>query len=63
MDQQRMRSEYERQQTHEGQVALRIKRELATEFSAVVNKPIKVGMIQPLINAVTGEVEKYFIAE
>lgn len=63
VDLKEMRREYERQQTHEGQEALRVKLELATRFSVVLNRPLKVGVIQPLRDSKTGEITRYFIAE
>ena len=63
MDQRTLKAEYERQQTHEGQSALMMKRNLAEQFSKVLNKPMKIGVVQPLINAQTGKTTKYFIVE
>ena len=63
VDQKELRMEYEKQNTHEGQEALRVKRELAARFSSVLNRPFEVGVIQPLKDGKTGETTKYFIAE
>lgn len=63
MDQQTMKEEYEKQQTREGQEALRVKRELAAQFTKVLNRPFRIGVIQPLKNSKTGEIAQYFIAE
>lgn len=46
MNQQELKAEYDRQQTHEGQEALRVKREMAAKFSKLLNRPFKVGTIQ-----------------
>ena len=63
VDQKEMGREYGRQMTHEGQEALRVKRELAARFSVVLNRPFKVGVIQPLRDGKMGEITRYFIAE
>lgn len=63
MNQQELKAEYDRQQTHEGQEALRVKREMAAKFSKLLNRPFKVGTIQPIKNYITGETTNYFIAE
>lgn len=63
VDQKELRREYEKQNTREGQEALRVKRELAARFSVVLNRPFEVGVIQPLRDGKTGEITRYFIAE
>ena len=63
MNLQQMKAEYERQQTHEGQEALRVKRELAAKFSGLINRPMKAGIVQPMRNGSTGKITGYFIAE
>ena len=63
MDQQKMRQAYEKQQTHEGREALRVRKELAQRFSVVLNRPMKVGLISALRDGETGEIARYFIAE
>ena len=58
-----LKRKYEKQQTHEGQEALRVKRELAERFSKMLNKPMKVGVFSALKDGRTGETTGYFIAE
>lgn len=54
---------YEMQQTKEGQAAVRAKREMIREFSKVLNRPLKVDVVQTLTHAKTNEILQYFIAE
>ena len=63
VEQQELKAEYQRQQTHEGQEALRVRRELAAIFSKVLNRPLRVGVVRPLVDGRTGETTGYFIAE
>lgn len=63
VEQQELKAEYDRQQTHEGREALRVRRELVAAFSKVLNRPLRVGVVQPLIDSRTGKTTSYFIAE
>lgn len=57
--------EYKRQQTEEGQQALRVQKEYARKLQErqITSGKLKVGELRPLINLQTGKVEKYFVSE
>lgn len=55
--------EYKKQQTEEGQQALRVKKNLARKICKIAKIKLQVGEIRPLINAKTGQVIQYFIAD
>lgn len=63
MEKQELEAEYQRQQTHEGREDLRVRRELAAIFSKVLNLPLRVGVVRPLVDGRTGKTTSYFIAE
>lgn len=63
-EQERLKMEYEKQQTPEGQAALQVKRDLLKKYRGITgNTPLNIGRVQPLYDARTGKITQYFIAE
>ena len=62
-EQERLKMEYEKQQTPEGQAALQVKRELLKKFRNINGiTQINAGEIQPLYDAESGKIKQYFKA-
>ena len=62
-EQERLKMEYEKQQTPEGQAALRVKRDLLKKFRNINGiTHLNAGEVQPLYDAETGKIKQYFIA-
>ena len=58
-----MEREYQKQQTPEGQAALKVKRELLQKFRDINGiTHLNAGEIQPLHDANSGKIIQYFIA-
>lgn len=62
MKSQQYMKEYKKQQTEEGQQALRVKKNLARKMGEIANAKLQVGEICPFINAKTGQVMQYFVS-
>lgn len=62
-EQERLKMEYEKQQTPEGQAALQVKRELLQKFRNIngITK-LNAGEVRPLYDGKTGEIKQYFIS-
>lgn len=62
-EQERLKAEYEKQQTPEGQAALQVKRDLLKKFRNINGiTHLNAGEVKPLYDATTGEIKQYFIA-
>ena len=60
-EQERLKLEYERQQTPEGQAALQVKRDLLRKFRNINGSShINAGEVQPLYDAKTGKILQYY---
>lgn len=62
-EQERLKAEYEKQQTPKGQAALQVKRDLLKKFRNINGiTHLNAGEVQPLYDAETGKIKQYFIA-
>ena len=62
-EQERLKAEYEKQQTPEGQAALQVKRDLLKKFWDINGiTHLNAGEVQPLYDAETGKIKQYFKA-
>ena len=50
---------YQKQKTEVGEMTQRKLDEMASAFSKVLNKPVKSGRLQPMINAQTNTITKF----
>lgn len=62
-EQERLKKEYEKQQTPEGQAALQVKRDLLQKFRAINGiTQLNAGEVHTLTDANTGKIKQYFIS-
>lgn len=62
-DQEKLKAEYEKQQTPEGQAALQVKRDLLQKFRNINGITLlNAGEVKPLYDGKTGEIKQYFIS-
>ena len=56
---QKQMERYQKQKTEVGEMTQRKLDEMASAFSKVLNKPVKSGRLQPMINAQTNTITKF----